>query len=233
MIRRALITFATGEHEQLLEVALPGFEAFADRHGYDLLIPEFDHLSREPSWLKLPAMVHALQEYGEVLWLDCDVVIVDGSEDPAVLIEPGKWQALVRHHTPDGEVPNCGVWLARRPMIPVLQAMWSAAHYLTHHWWEQAAMLDLLGYQHETRPCCLVVPTELYERTHWLGLEWNSHEQNDRHDSPRFAHVTPNDVEWRLPRMRAYASAAEANMPPEVFEFARTATSITEEVFDR
>ena len=69
-------------------------------------------------------------------------------------------------------------------------------------------MLDLLGYQHEPRPCRAGPSTELRERTEWLLREWNSHEQGDRHPNPRFAHVTPNSVEWRLPIMRSYLAAA-------------------------
>jgi hypothetical protein len=70
-------------------------------------------------------------------------------------------------------------------------------------------MLDALGYVHEPRPSCLVKATDLYHWTAFLPLAWNSHEQNDRAEEPRFAHVSPNDVDWRLPIMKRYAEGAD------------------------
>lgn len=209
-MRRALITFAVGDHARLLDVALPAFREYAETHGYDLIVQAPLECERPPSWWKIPILHAALAEYGEVLWMDCDVAIVDGSVDVADEIPRDAWQALVRHHTPDGEVPNMGVWFLRRPLRLILAEVWKRLEYVNHPWWEQAAMLDELGYQHDPRPCRLVQPTQLYERTAWLGLEWNSHEQNDRHPSPRFAHVTPNSVDWRLPIMRDYLNKVPA-----------------------
>jgi len=117
-------------------------------------------------------------------------------------------QALVRHRTPDGEVPNCGVWFVRAGLRPTLVRLWGMDRYLDHPWWEQAGMLDLLGYRHTVRPVELAAPTELYRRTHWLGLEWNSHEQNDRHPQPRFAHATCGSVDWREAVMREHLARA-------------------------
>lgn len=204
---RALITFAVGEHEQLLELALPRFEAYADRHGYELETRPPAMLLRPPSWHKVPLLLEALERHDEALWIDADVVIVDQELDVADEPPATAWQALVRHHTPDGEVPNGGVWLVRQGMQPVLEAIWRRSRHRNHPWWEQAALMDLLGYRHA--PAELVEPTELYRRTHWLGLEWNSHEQNDRHPSPRFAHATHGPVEWRASVMRAYLARAE------------------------
>lgn len=214
MSGKALATFATGRHEELLAVSRPGFVAYALRHGYAYVegmalgrgLPP--HPERSPSWQKVPLLYELLGTFDAVLWLDCDVVIMDGSVDVADLVRPDQIQAMVRHHTPDGEVPNCGVWLLRRRMRGPLRAMWDMGEYADHPWWEQAAMLDLLGYRHLQRPCMLEAPTNLYRDTEWLPLAWNSHEQNDRHPTPIFAHVTPNTVDWRLPIMRRYAEMA-------------------------
>lgn len=207
---KALVTFAVGDHERLLELALPRFEDYADRHGYDVIVPDPVDCNRPPSWWKVPVLHEVLAEYGEALWIDCDVAIVRGDEDIATEIPDDAWQALVAHLTPDGEVPNLGVWFLRRDMRPVLDHLWKQTQYVQHPWWEQAAMLDELGYQHHDRPCRLVETTGLYDRTTWLDLSWNSHEQNDRHPNPRFAHITPNSVDWRLPIMERYLSGVAA-----------------------
>lgn len=181
---RALVTLATGSHLELLEIALPSLHEFADRHGYDVIVADVDS-RRPPSWRKVPALREALAEYEEALWLDADIVIVDPSDDLDVPEHCS--QALVRHHTGDGEVPNCGVWFVRRPMIPILDEIWSMTEFYDHGWWEQAAMLTLLGYRVDPRPTELVTtePTGLYRRTHWLDNSWNCH----RWDLPQPQHV--------------------------------------------
>jgi hypothetical protein len=208
-VSRALVTFATGDHRRLLELSLPGFSDYADRHGYELRAYSPRLLMRPPSWLKVAALLDALAEHEEALWLDCDVVIVDGDPDIADELDAGDVQALVRHHTPDGEVPNCGVWYVREAMRPTLVRLWHFDRYTDHPWWEQAAMLDLLGYRHRSRPVELEAPTDLYDRTCWLGLEWNSHEQSDRHPQPRFAHATCGPVDWRETVMREHIARAD------------------------
>lgn len=201
---RALVTFALGDHARLLELSLPRFAEYADRHGYELNTTPPRLIMRPPSWMKVAVLLDALDRHDEALWIDCDVVLVDQELDLADEVPDGYWQALVRHHTPDGEVPNAGVWYARQDAREALERVWRMDRYLDHVWWEQAALIDLLGYRHTTRPVEFVAPTELYERTYWLGLEWNSHEQNDRHPQPRFAHATCGPVEWRERVMREH-----------------------------
>ena len=201
---RALVTFATGDYGQLFTLSRPGLSAYADRHGYQLHDQPPSMMLRPPSWMKIAHLLDDVDWHEDALWLDCDVIVVDDSSDLADEVPPGAWQAMVCHRTSDGEVPNCGVWLVRQPMVPVLEQLWRMDRYLNHGWWEQAALLDLLGYRHEPRPVTLDRPNELYARTHWLGLEWNSHEQSDRHPAPRFAHATPGPVEWRTSVMRDY-----------------------------
>lgn len=198
---KVVATFGVGEHEQILDYTLPRIEDYARRHGYAISLgsPAMD---RPPSWWKVPLLLTLLQRWDEVLWIDCDVLILDPSVDVRDEVADDSWQALIRHHTPDGEVPNCGVWFVRRDMVEVLKEIWEMDQYSQHYWWEQRAMLDLLGYSDS--PCRLVDPTPLYEKTTWLPLEWNSHEQNDRHPNARFAHITPNSVQWRIERIKAY-----------------------------
>jgi galactosyl transferase GMA12/MNN10 family len=204
-VSRALVTFATGGHRRLLDLALPGLTEYADRHGYRLLTDPPVPAAGPASWFKLPALVDALHRYDEALWVDSDIVVVDGSADLAELVPDGAWQALVRHHTADGEVPNCGVWYVRRPMLGPLEQMWALRdHYRDHPWWEQAALMQLLGYR--LAPAMLAVPTRLYRRTCWLGGEWNSHTSADPHPDPRFVHATHGPLDWRVDVMRLYTA---------------------------
>lgn len=202
---RVLVTFALDAYTELQEVALAGLQEYADLHGYDLHTDPPGVRSRPASWLKIPLLLELLDLYEEALWVDADVVIADATGD--VVVAGDAWQALVRHHTADGEVPNCGVWLVRRPMRRVLLDLWAMTRYVEHPWWEQAALHELLGYR--GRPVRLASPTPLYEMTEWLDAGWNVHPRDlQTCEWPRFLHATT--LPDRAKVMRRWARTAVA-----------------------
>jgi hypothetical protein len=195
-VSRALVTFGVNGFEELLELALPAFADYADRHGYTLIADPPDWLTRPASWHKIPALLNALDEHEAALWIDCDVVIADGSRDLADEIPPEAWQAITLHQTGEGDVPSAGVWYCRQPMQPVLEAIWRLEHHLHHRWWEQAALQELLGFTPDRLPVVQETDTELYRRTHWLdAAEWNDLYFGPRElAGARFLHVAPGNA---------------------------------------
>lgn len=170
---------------------VPIVEAYAWRHGMQFCCVNLAG-ERPASWMKIPALYRALHEYDRVVWIDADVVIVDPSENIADFVPNEMWQGLVEHCTPSGAVPNCGVWVLTKHMLPTLVDAWNSATFVDHAWWEQAAILERIGYAVTDGPhACLETPTELYQRTAFIGNEWNDHpHDSQRHTSPRFVHVT-------------------------------------------
>lgn len=205
-MNRAFVTLAVGPHEEFLDIARPSFEVFCDRHGYDLLEADSVACDRPPSWWKVPALLAALDEYDEAFFVGADVVIVDPTDD--VPIAPDSWQALVEHHTGDGTVPNADIWYVRRRMIPILEEMWALTHHIRHGWWEQAALVELMGYN-DLRPIERVRDTELYRRTTFLDAGWNMHlwDKQEFEGPPRFRHATMWPDRARI--MREWAAEAE------------------------
>lgn len=195
---RAIGTFGDGAYVELLAYSRPLFQAYATRHGYTYCEQEvIARPERPPSWWRLPILYQMLEKHGEVLWFGCDVVIVDGTQDIADSVPHDAWAAMVAHEVAGEIVPNMDVMLLRRPLAPYLRKAWEMTQYINHPWWEQAAWLHLMGYDMTNRPYRMKIPTELYERTHFLPLEWNSHESSQRHEHPRFAHATYGPLEWR------------------------------------
>lgn len=187
---KAIVTLAIGTHTKLLEIARPSYQAYAKLHGYDYIEPGEFTVSRPPAWYKIPLLRNALERYDEVIFIGADLVIVDGREDLADGIPPEAWQAMVRHNTGDGDVPNDDMWLVRQPMKPILDQVWANDKWLNHGWWEQASLLDLMGY-HVIQPTHLQEPTELYHRTHWLDNSWNVHRwDKPQPEHPRIQHAT-------------------------------------------
>lgn len=207
-MKRAIVTRATGFHKELLGIAWPSFETFADMHGWDLIEADLDS-PRPPSWHKVPALIQALEDgYQEAVWIDADCVIINPTDD--LTAPKWAWQALVEHHTGDGDVPNCGVWLARPALLPTLHQMWGMEKYIHHGWWEQAAMHELLGYV--DRRCAGGTnrrerDTGLWRCTHWLDNGWNVHKWDlPVSDRPRIMHASMYDD--RAGAMRTWAAAA-------------------------
>lgn len=193
-----LVTGWAGErHAKMAERTVPLMERYAKRHGYEFQAASLDiDDSAPPSWNKIPAIAYSLQKSLAVVWLDVDVVISDPSESIEAAVPADSIQGLVEHETECGLVPNCGVWVLRRAMLPVLGEIWVAREkYLHHAWWEQAAVIDRMGYSlsadagnpHSEK----VIETPLAQRTHLLPAKWNHHPRDIRRvPSPAFHHVT-------------------------------------------
>lgn len=215
-MRKALVTFATPNYADFLDIARPSFVAYAKAHGYAYLEAQAAQLdfTRPPSWSKVPVLLDALATYDAALWVDCDAVIVDGSQDIAAVVRPDAWQAMALHHTHKGldlgEVPSCGTWFVRKAMIPVLQEAWQMTQYLHHPWWEQAALHQLLGYVHNGAaifPVRRGPETELRRHTHFLPYAWASVDYDNANAQARVMHVP--GVMTHNERLRTLASWAE------------------------
>jgi hypothetical protein len=215
-VTRAIVTYAADAHEELLDVALPTYLAFAERHGYQLFVGE-KLTDLPPAWNKIPILLNALASHEEVVWLDCDLVIVDPSEDFPPFNT--KLHSMVRHFEDLSEVPNSGVWRLRRGMEPLLEKMLDLHVFTNHGWWEQAALMTLMGYSvppegsdYRKIRCRCVHPTIWYRACQFMRLCWNSH-PNYRADRPRIVHCSYPDMPRRLEVMRALVADPRYNYP--------------------
>jgi hypothetical protein len=123
---------------------------------------------------------------------------------------------MVVHETNCGSVPNCGVWLVTRLMRQHLAGAWERDQFERHPWWEQAAVLELMGYVVTSDPVATVRhPTELHARTQFLGPEWN-HRPHDRNrvSEPRFWHATQYAQTGSRPSARWSSERRQENEDP-------------------
>lgn len=144
---RVLCSIGTGPHEELLDLAGPTFEGYARRHGYSLdLRSDVRGLGERPvAWAKIALIRDLLEEHELVVWIDADAMIVDPTEDIAGAgMRPID---LVCHEIGGVSVPNTGVMVVRRCRATnrLLERIWSRTHHLHHRWWENAAMIEVLG----------------------------------------------------------------------------------------
>lgn len=219
-MRRAIVTYAAGAHEELLDVAIPTYRKFAESHGYDLCVtrgvPKGSKCidpALPSAWSKVALLIDALSRYEEVVWLDCDLVVVNFDEDFPPF-QDDKLHSLVRHFEGGSEVPNSGVWRLQKSSgdlfsKDLLQLMTQLQVFRNHGWWEQAALLTLMGYCvppegsvfKDTR-CRCVQKTKWYNTCQFMRLRYNSH-PNYRAEKPVIVHCSYPDMPRRLEVMRA------------------------------
>jgi hypothetical protein len=194
--RRVLCSLGAGPYADLLAVSSITFEAYAARHGYDLrLETEVVAPERPPAWSKIALVRELLDGYDEVLWIDADAIFLDISKDIAELVRPGKDLYLVEHlyeQDDSWRSANTGVFLVRstRWARRFLDRVWAAEQYVDHAWWENAAVLDLLGYElpADLTPPRKLEPTKFDARVELIGLEWNSTAGKSLVPRPRIRH---------------------------------------------
>ena len=214
--RKVLCSIGAGPHAELLEVSGATFAPFAARHGYDLCLRgEVLARDRPASWSKVQLVRALLRVYEVVLWIDADAAIVDGSVDVLDSLDPGSLMALVAHNTNEGDdpIPNAGVWLLRRDWKTqrFLARVWRSTGYLHHKWWENAAILELLGYELDPK-VRLVRPAPMYFRTTFLGTEWNSIPL-DSSPAPRICHFPAEPLAQRLTGLRGVSTGWQRSEP--------------------
>lgn len=195
--RKAMLSIGVGEHEKLLEITRPARARYAELHGYDvveitqLLAPE-----RPPSWSKIPLMQSSFREYSTLLWVDADAVICDFETDVANELDPSTPFQLVSHEYGGQLVPNCGVMLLHRTdrVQLLLHDMWESIEFSDHKWWENAALLHLLGYTMD-EPIRKTSATKYDDLVGELPGRWNTIPQVGG-DAPAIVHLpgTANDV---------------------------------------
>jgi hypothetical protein len=194
--RRVLCSLGVGPYLDLLAISSITFEAYAALHGYDLrLETEVLDPERPPAWSKIALVRQLLERYDEVLWVDADAIFLDISKDIAELVHSDKDLYLVEHVYEQDESwrsANTGVFLVRstRWARRFLDRVWAAEQYIDHPWWENAAVLDLLGYElpADLTPPRKVRETEFDARVELIGLEWNSTEGASLAPWPRVRH---------------------------------------------
>jgi hypothetical protein len=202
-VRKAICSLGAGPHAELLEVSAQSFQLYADRHGYDVIL-HHDLLApdRPASWSKVPALLDAFDRYDLVFWIDADAAIVDASRDIADELTGRSIVGLVAHEYEGQTIPNCGVMAVRttRRSRKLLEEMWEQTDLIDHKWWENAAMLRILGY--ELEPAVrLVAPTRLNKRVQFVDPGWNS-VLVDPAPHPRINHYPGRSQEYRLEHLR-------------------------------
>jgi len=207
------VTGATGSnHMEMYKYTGPLMEKYANKHNYEFSFTDISQYGndRPASWYKILINKYYLSQQYTVLWIDVDIVILDGDTDILSEIPNNKIQSIVPHYTSDGTVPNMGLWLLKPDMYEYMDKIWEQRDLIHHRWWEQAATLRLMGYA--DGPSRHVKETELHNHTHYLSSAWNwCYADTKKITNPKFIHCTFPTMKQRLETIILYSQKSNLN----------------------
>ena len=204
-------------------------EAYAALHGYDVVLcTEFLAPERPPSWSRIPLIQALLDEYELVVWIDADAMLVEVGVDIADELPPGAELGLVEHRWYGGErrSANAGVMALRSTewTRALLARLWAAERFVDHAWWENAALLEDLGYvvPEDLSPPYRRPGSELPPQLALLDAAWNSTADESASPHPRIRHLgrresvqaLRDELAGLLPQLRCSVMAAVAARDP-------------------
>ncbi len=194
----AIVTFAYGQHAAYLPLIEPILREYGRRFGYDVVAhTELADDVRPPAWSKVKFLLDALVTHREVIWIDSDAILLDLSRDLRKDVKRATEFAWTVHHYDNADYPNSGVLFLRSTpdTVALLNAVYAQEDLIEHPWWENAALIRLLGYSAE-----IVdegrTQTPMNVAVQHLDASWNSIRQ-DRGTPMRVRHFAGDSPELR------------------------------------
>lgn len=195
-MKKVITSIGDGYHSRLLGLSVPTMYLYAHNHNYDVFLPSNSFFSEQTkqlpcSWWKLDVIEYLLQDYDQVLWLDADVMVCRFEEDISGHMDKNSHFGLVVHETSDGQVPNCGVWLLNKYCLEWISSLKQHRNFARSKcWWEQAALLHVLGMNPDHTP--LILPPQYNIPWTQFDYLWNPHINDARNipNNSKFFHAT-------------------------------------------
>jgi hypothetical protein len=204
---KVLCTLAHGRHAELFDVTGPALARYADAYGYELVVAH-DRVARgrPAAWDKVVVLHSLVARHDLVVWVDADALVLDGAPDIADALRPDRFLHLVEHRTAGGRVPNTGVLALRggARSARFLEKVWAQRRFVHDRWWENAAVIHMLGYRHAwgMRP---IAPSPWRSRIGFLDHAWNSI-PDDPARAPHIVHFPGIPLDQRLHALRRHAA---------------------------
>jgi len=203
--RICITTYYDSAFAPIGELCYQSIKRYADLHGMDVLLMDNVLSDRPAPWKKILVIKELFARgYEFVFWIDADAIFVDFTRSIESVIEAGKNLYLVKHKIDTNDVPNSGVFLIRNTVWShaFLDAIWEKREYIHHKWWENAAIIDILGYHsllRETQPD--IFNADILAKIKWLGPEWNSLPGICEAEHPIIKHYAARPQDFRISNM--------------------------------
>jgi mannan polymerase II complex MNN10 subunit len=152
-----IVNYFDANYNDVGAISVPNKEVYAKQHGYDYLLShETLEPSRPASWNKLRLMQKHISEYDWLWWNDADTLIMNPETKLESLVDP-TYPIIVGS---DDWGINCGnFFIQNTPQTAtILEQWWNKDDEITHPWWEQRALTELMRNNAEWRNRVKVLP---------------------------------------------------------------------------
>ena len=200
-----ITTYFDKTFSEMGEICLRSMNKYAILHGLDVKLHDDISADRPVPWYKLLLIQKIFSEnYDYVFWVDADALFVNYERNIKDEIEKGRELYLVKHGINGREIPNTGVFLLKnsRWSRNLLKRIWSMEKYINHKWWENAALMDLLGYKELIDQGKNNFNLKLLKKIKWLDLEWNNLPGICEADKPVINHYAGRPLKERIGNMQ-------------------------------
>jgi hypothetical protein len=151
-----LLTAYDSTQQPLAAFTIPSMHAFAQAHGYAVRAVSREDWQRPRGWIKIEAIRAALEnDFDFVFWIDVDSIILRCDIDVRTAAADDACLHMVWHGPDTSKIEasnfvphfNSGVMLIRVNdwSRDFFRRVWEVGQ-LPHHWFDQATILHLLGY---------------------------------------------------------------------------------------
>jgi len=133
-LKVGMISLCDAGVESICATSTANKQAYADIHGYDLIVDEdIVDPSRPTSWSKLLAMRKYLPDYDFLLYVDIDTVLMNPHLKLEDIVDYNYDQMLAA----DSNGVNCGVWMVRNTpwALWFIDEMWSQEQFIAPKAW--------------------------------------------------------------------------------------------------
>ncbi|MEK6891390.1 MAG: hypothetical protein AABX03_04610 [Nanoarchaeota archaeon] len=144
-----LTTYFDDNFKDMGEMCLKSAQKYAEKYGFKIELLNSVKSNRPVAWNKILIVKELLEKYDFVFWIDSDALFVRFDKNILKEIENGKDFYLVKHHIRGRLVPNSGSFIIRKSewSKKFLDDVWNKKEYIYHNYWENAAIVDILGYK--------------------------------------------------------------------------------------
>lgn len=190
---------------------------YAARHTCAVHVVTDLKIARPPAWHRVRLIPELFDRgYEFVLWTDADSVMLRQDVDILSEVRPDKDIYLVEHDHPafpTSKVPNTGVMLVRNTAWSraFFDRVWNATEYENHPWWENAAVIDILGYRNLLGTGAYAPDADIMRHVQFIDEAWNHHPEISPPGRAIIRHyVGIENARRRLMMPRDAAAAADA-----------------------
>ncbi len=195
------------------------FKKYAETNGYNFENIAMPNTGRPPAWSKIHILIEEMikKKHDYIMWIDADAFFNNYNTDIASEIEEDKEIYMVKHYCEvhKGTIYdntkltilriNTGVLLMKVSdyNLNFLQKVWGKEEYINHQWWEQAAIMDIIGFRSELNGNLNDNKGNFYlDKIKFLSNNWNSIPSNlelsmEKQD-PTIIHMAGMKLEERI-----------------------------------